>query len=102
MIKSRSNAFPTLSINSNCNADVLSALAVVDYGESLRTERGLDRARAAFPMVELQGEQSKHSCCASNGGQKRKGEKKYNGLERILSQYPPRGTEKPSFQPFSA
>lgn len=75
MIKSRTNAFSTLSINSIRNSDVLSALAVADYGESLRTERALDRAQAAFPMVELQGEQSKHSCCASNGDRRKRGKK---------------------------
>lgn len=33
----------------------------------LRTQQGLDWAQAAFPMVEPQGEQNKHSCCASKG-----------------------------------
>lgn len=35
----------------------------------------MDRAHATYPMVELQGEQNKYSCCASNRD-RRKREKK--------------------------
>lgn len=58
--------FPNSSsilMSSSCSA----AMPVKDFLGGLQTERGLDRARGAFPMVDLQGEQTKHSCCASGG-----------------------------------